>query len=73
MEVELTDHLGYEPTRSRRVVRATPERVDVEDAADRARAVGIDTPRDRAGTLSRRSCASVSGVSKVRRQDPRAV
>ena len=65
MEVELTDHLGYEPhqeppggagnTRN----GSTPKTLLTEHGA-----VRIDTPRDRAGTLSRRSCASVSGGSR---------
>ena len=38
MEVELTDHLGYEPIRSRRGEREHAQRVDAEDACDRARA-----------------------------------
>ena len=65
MEVELTDHLGYEPhleppggtgnTRN----GSTPKTLITEQGA-----VRIDTPRDRDGSSSRRSCGSVSGASR---------
>ena len=39
MEVELTDHLGYEPHREPAGGTGNiPQRVDAEDAGDRARA-----------------------------------
>jgi putative transposase len=59
MEVELTDHLGYEPhqeppggagnTRN----GSTSKTLITESGA-----VRVDTPRDRAGTFDRRSSAS---------------
>ena len=62
MEVELTDHVGYEPhceppggaenTRN----GTTPKTLITEHGK-----VGIDAPRDRDGSFEPRSCASASG------------
>ena len=64
MEVELTDHLGYEPHQEPPGGAGnTQERVDVEDVDHRARARWRSRRRAiGTGRLSRRSCASVSGV-----------
>ena len=65
MEVELTDHVGYEPhqeppggagnTRN----GTTPKSLITEHGK-----VQVDAPRDRDGALSRRSSASVSAASR---------
>ena len=63
LEVEITDHLGYErhqePPGGTANTRngSTAKRLVTEHGE-----VGIDTPRDRDGSFSRRSCASVSGA-----------
>ena len=75
MEVELTDHLGYEPhqeppggagnTRN----GSTPKTLITEQGA-----VRIDTPRDREGSVRAADRAqAAAAVRGVRREDPRAV
>jgi putative transposase len=49
---ELTEHLGYPPGEApARRRRQPPQRLDPQDRADRARAGGVKTPRDRKGSF----------------------
>ena len=74
LEVELTEHLGYEPhveppggagnTRN----GSTPKTVICDQGE-----VAIDAPRDRTAASSRRSSQAPAAVRGVRREDPRAV
>ena len=65
MEVELTDHLGYEPHQEPPGGAGNTRNGSMSKTLlTKQGAVQIDTPRDGAGTLSRRSSASVSGVSR---------
>ena len=65
MEVELTDHVGYEPHQEPPVGRGTAQRHDPEDADHRARGGGDRrSARPRRQLLSRRSSRSASGASR---------
>ena len=64
MEVELTDHLGYERTGAAGRCGEHAERVDAEDAVASTGRWGSRRPVIARGASSRRSSASASGASR---------